>query len=143
MREFTHPRISFEELPPHRPEGLEARLMALLQAGYLESGVTESVKIRRAEALAKGSVRWLPLKKLIAGAIAPSMLRPATRYDVIDRLVSHPHAEQLFDAHRPVAAGGLESRADPLGGAAAAHRQEARHPRPWRSIRAGTTSPTS
>ena len=101
VREFAHPRISFEELPPHRPEGLEARLMALLQAGYLESGITASVKIRREEAMAKGVVRWLPLKKRIARAIAPSMLSPATRYDVIDRMVSHPHAEKLFDAHRP------------------------------------------
>ena len=101
VREFTHPRISFEELPPHRPQGLEARLMALLQAGYLESGITASVKIRREEAVAKRVVRWLPLKKRIARAIAPSMLRPATRYDVIDRMVSHPHAEKLFDSHRP------------------------------------------
>ena len=52
-KEFTHPRIVLEDLPPHRPMGLEARLMALVQAGYLDSGVTESVKIRRAEALAK------------------------------------------------------------------------------------------
>ncbi len=101
VREFTHPRIAFEPLPPHRPEGLEARLMALLQAGYLESGITASVRIRRDEALAKGMVRWLPLKKQIAGAIAPSMLRPPTRYDVIDRMVAHPHAEKVFDAHRP------------------------------------------
>ena len=101
VREFTHPRISFAELPPHRPEGLEARLMALVQAGYLESGITASVKIRREEAMSKGVVRWLRLKKQIARAIAPSMLRPATRYEVIDRLVSHPRAEKLFDAHQP------------------------------------------
>ena len=101
VREFTHPRISFAELPSHRPEGLEARLMALVQAGYLESGITASVKIRREEALAKGVLRWLPLKKQIARAIAPSLLRKATRYDVIDRLVSHPHAEKLFDVHQP------------------------------------------
>jgi hypothetical protein len=101
VREFTHPRISFEELPPHRPAGVEARLMALLQAGYLESGITASVKIRREEALAKGFVRWLPLKKQIARAIAPSMLRPPTRYDVIDQRVSHPAAEKMFDTYRP------------------------------------------
>ncbi len=98
--------------------------MALMQAGYLESGITESVKIRRDEALAKGTVRWLPLKKQIAGAIAPSMLRPPTRYDVIDRLVAHPHAEQAVRRSPAVAAGGLESRADLLRGAAAADRKD-------------------
>src|SRR6188472_4522959 len=101
VREFTHPRITLEGLPPHRPEGLEARLLALMQAGYLESGVTESVKIRRAEATAKGIVRWLPLKKALAALVAPSMLRPATRYDVSDRRVAHPAAQQLFDRHQP------------------------------------------
>ena len=57
-QEFTHPRITLEDLPPHRPAGLEARLMALVQAGYLDSGITESVKIRRAEALEKGTIRF-------------------------------------------------------------------------------------
>jgi hypothetical protein len=101
VREFSHPRITFEELPPHHPEGLEARLMALMQAGYLESGVTSSVKIRREEALAKGIVRWLPAKRMIAQALAPSMVTPATRYVLMDRLVSHPAAEKVFDAHQP------------------------------------------
>ena len=101
VREFTHPRITLEELPPHRPAGLEARLLALMQAGYLESGVTESVKIRRAEATAKGVVRWLPLKKAVAAVVAPSMLRPSTRYDLSDRLVTHPAAQRLFDRHQP------------------------------------------
>ena len=76
-KEFTHPRIVLEDLPPHRPMGLEARLMALVQAAYLDSGVTESVKIRRAEALAKGSVRWVKAKKLIASVVSPSLVRPA------------------------------------------------------------------
>jgi len=101
VREFTDPRITLEPLPPHRPEGLEARLLALMQAGYLESGVTESVKIRRAEATAKGTVRWLPFKKLAASVVAPSMLRPESRYDVSDRFVSHPHAAALFDRYQP------------------------------------------
>jgi hypothetical protein len=47
VREFEHPRVRFEDLPPHRPEGLEGRLMALVQAAYIDSGVTESVRIRR------------------------------------------------------------------------------------------------
>ncbi|MEO7158534.1 MAG: hypothetical protein ABI039_13280 [Vicinamibacterales bacterium] len=101
VREFTHPRITLESLPPHRPEGLEARLLALMQAGYLESGVTESVKIRRAEATAKGIVRWLPFKKFAASVVAPSMLRPDSRYDLSDRFVKHPHAATLFDRYQP------------------------------------------
>ncbi|MEO7135047.1 MAG: hypothetical protein ABI024_12595 [Vicinamibacterales bacterium] len=100
--EFAHPRIALEDLPPHRPAGLEARLNALVQAGYLDSGVTESVKIRRAEALAKGSVRWIKAKKLLASTIAPSLVRKETRYQLSDRFVSHPLAEALFDRHRPV-----------------------------------------
>lgn len=102
VREFSHPRVSFEDLPPHRPAGLEARLMALMQACYLESGVTSSVKIRREEALAKGIVRWLPAKRMLAQAIAPSLAKPESRYDLIDRLVSHPETERLFDRHHPV-----------------------------------------
>ena len=47
VQEFTRPRVTFEDLPPHMPSGLEGRLMALIQAGYLDSGVSESVKIRR------------------------------------------------------------------------------------------------
>lgn len=101
VREFSHPRVTFDDLPPHRPAGLEARLIALMQACYLESGVTSSVKIRREEALAKGIVRWLPAKRLLAQALAPSLARPETRYDLIDRLVSHPGAERVFDAHHP------------------------------------------
>ena len=30
VREFAHPRVQFEPLPPHRPAGLEARLLALI-----------------------------------------------------------------------------------------------------------------
>lgn len=102
VREFSGPCVSFEDLPPHRPAGLEARLIALMQACYLESGVTSSVKIRREEALAKGIVRWLPAKRMLAQTFAPSLANPASRYDLIDRLVTHPEAERLFDRHRPV-----------------------------------------
>ncbi len=101
VREFSHPRVTFEDLAPHRPAGLEARLMALMQAGYLESGVTSSVKIRREEALAKGIVRWLPAKRAIAQVVAPSMLKPESRYDLMDRRVSHPDTEKVFDTHKP------------------------------------------
>jgi hypothetical protein len=41
-------------------------------------------------------------KRALARALAPSIIRPATRWSVSDRLVSHPGAEALFDRHRPV-----------------------------------------
>lgn len=101
VNEVAHPRVTVDTLPPHRPAGLEARLLALMQAGYLESGITESVRIRRAEAQANGTIRWLGAKRLLAKAIAPSLVNQATRYDLIDRGVSHPAAEQVFDRYRP------------------------------------------
>lgn len=102
VAEFGHPRVHFVDLPPHRPAGLEARLMALVQAGYIGSGVTESVRIRRAEAAAAGTIRWIGAKRLLASLTAPTMVRARTRYDVIDRLVTHPDAERLFDRYAPV-----------------------------------------
>ena len=101
VKEVAHPRVTVDTLPPHRPQGVEARLLALMQAGYLESGVTESVRIRRAEAQAKGTIRWIGLKHVIARTALPSLVRKDTRYDAIDRRVSHPQAEQLFDRYRP------------------------------------------
>ena len=102
VQEFKQPRVTFEDLPPHQPAGLEGRLMAFIQAGYLDSGVSESVKIRREEARAKKSIRWIRTKRLLAGMCAPSILRKPTRYDIIDRTISHPWAEQLFDRYHPV-----------------------------------------
>lgn len=99
--ELAHPRVTLEPLPPHRPAGLEARLVSLMQAGYLESGVTESVRIRRAEARANGTIRWIGAKHLLARTLLPSLVNKATRYDAIDRRVSHPAAEQVFDRVRP------------------------------------------
>ena len=101
VREFEHRRVRFEDLPPHRPAGLEARLMALLQSAYIGSGVTESVRIRRGEAAANKSIRWIGAKRMLAGVLMPSVVRKETRYGLVDRLVSHPHAESLFDKYRP------------------------------------------
>ena len=101
VREFTRDRVGFEELPPHRPAGFEGRLMALIQASYIDSGVTESVKIRRQEAVARKTIRWIRAKRLIAGALAPSIVRKTTRYDLIDRRIAHPWADRLFDRYRP------------------------------------------
>ncbi len=101
VREFERPRVHFEDLPPHRPGGLEGRLMALVQAAYIDSGVTESVRIRRQEAIANKSIRWIRAKRLLASAVAPSMVRRSTRYQIVDRLISHPWAESLFDRWQP------------------------------------------
>src|SRR5438067_2092247 len=101
VREFQHARVRVVDLPPHRPEGREARLMALIQASYIDSRVTESVAIRRQEAIANKTIRWIRAKRLLASAFAPSIVRKPTRYELIDRLVSHPWAEALFDRHRP------------------------------------------
>ena len=75
--------------------------MALLQSAYIGSGVTESVRIRRAEAAAKKSIRWIGAKRLLAQIVMPSVVRKETRYGLVDRMVSHPHADALFDKYRP------------------------------------------
>jgi hypothetical protein len=102
IREFERPRLRFEDLPPHRPAGLEGRLMAFVQAGYLSSGVTESVRIRRQEALAKKTIRWMRTKQLLAASLVPSMVRPRSRYQFVDRMIAHPWADAIFDRYRPV-----------------------------------------
>ena len=101
VQEFGHPRVRFEPLAPHRPAGLEARLLALIQASYVDAGVTEAVRIRRQEAVARKTMRFIRTKRWLASAFAPSMVRNESRYDLIDRLVSHPAAESLFDRYRP------------------------------------------
>src|SRR5262245_10619328 len=101
VQEFRHPRVHFEPLPPHRPAGLEARLMALIQASYVDAGVTEAVKIRRQEAIAKKTMRFIRAKRLLASVFLPSIVRQESRYDLIDRLVSHPGAEELFARYKP------------------------------------------
>jgi hypothetical protein len=77
-------------------------LLALMQASYLDSAMTESVRIRRIEARANGTIRWIAAKHWLARLAAPSMTRRETRYALGDRLVSHPWAEAIFDRHRPV-----------------------------------------
>jgi hypothetical protein len=101
IREFERPRVRFEDLPPHRPAGLEGRLMAFVQAGYLGSGVTESVRIRRQEALANKTIRWMRTKQLLASSLVPSMVRPRSRYQFVDRMITHPWADAMFDRYRP------------------------------------------
>ena len=47
-REFSHPRITFEVLPPHAPTGFEGRLFGVLQARYLQICKTDTHRIGRA-----------------------------------------------------------------------------------------------
>lgn len=102
VREFERARVTFVDEPAHVPSGLEARLLAIVQASYLSQGQTESVRIRLAEARANGIIRWLPLKGLIGRVLVQPFTRNGSRYAVSDRLVSHPAMEALFDRYQPV-----------------------------------------
>ncbi len=102
VREFERPRVMFVDQPAHVPSGLEARLLAIVQASYLSQGQTESVRIRLAEARANGIIRWLAVKGLIGRALVQPFTRNGSRYVLSDRLVSHPDMETLFDRHQPV-----------------------------------------
>lgn len=101
-REFERPRITLVDQPPHVPSGLEARLLAIVQASYLSQGQTESVRIRLQEARANGIIRWLALKGLIGRALVQPFTRNGSRYALSDRLVSHAAMESLFDRYQPV-----------------------------------------
>jgi hypothetical protein len=102
VREFERPRVTIVDQPPHQPSGLEARLLAIVQASYLSQGQTESVRIRLAEARANGIIRWLGLKGAIGRVLVQPFTRNGSRYALSDRLVSHPDMEALFDRYRPV-----------------------------------------
>ncbi len=102
VREFERPRITFVDQPPHQPRGLEARLLAIVQASYLSQGQTESVRIRLEEARASGIMRWLGLKGLIGRALVQPFTRNGSRYALADRLVSHPQMDALFEKYQPV-----------------------------------------
>jgi hypothetical protein len=102
VREFERPRVTVIDQPPHVPSGLEARLLAIVQASYLSQGQTESVRIRLQEARANGIIRWLGLKGLIGRVLVQPFTRNGSRYALSDRLVSHPAMEALFDKYQPV-----------------------------------------
>jgi hypothetical protein len=102
VREFERPRVTILDQPAHHPRGLEARLLAIVQASYLSQGQTESVRIRLAEARANGIIRWLALKALIGRVLVQPFTHSGSRYALPDRLVSHPAMEALFDTYRPV-----------------------------------------
>ncbi len=100
VNEFAHPRVEFEPLPPHTPAGIEARLLAIIQARYLESRTTETVRIKLAANHAGTKMRYRRVKALAARVVAPNGAA-GDWYGRADRLVSDPAAEGLFDRHRP------------------------------------------
>lgn len=102
VREFERPRVTFVDQPAHVPSGLEARLLAIVQASYLSQGQTESVRIRLAEARANGIIRWLPVKSVLGRVLVQPFTRNGSRYAISDQLVSHPEMERLFDQYRPL-----------------------------------------
>jgi hypothetical protein len=102
VREFERPRVTFVDQPAHLPSGIEARLLAIVQASYLSQGQTASVRIRLAEARANGIIRWLPVKSLIGRVLVQPFTRSGSRYAIADQMVSHPDMERLFDQYRPV-----------------------------------------
>jgi hypothetical protein len=102
VREFERPRVTFVDQPAHVPSGLEARLLAIVQASYLSQGQTESVRIRLAEARANGIIRWLPIKGLIGRVLVQPFTRNGSRYALSDKFVSHPAMDALFDRYQPV-----------------------------------------
>ena len=101
VREFERPGVRLLDQPAHRPEGIEARLFSIVQAGYLSRGQTESVRIRLKEEQRRGTMRFLGVKGMIGRVLTEPMARTGSRYAWSDRLVSHPHVEQLFDTYRP------------------------------------------
>ncbi len=78
--------------------GLVRRLLDTPEAPDV---VPASPLVRRAEATAAGTIRWIRAKRLLASTFAPSIVRPRTRYALMDRWVTHPQAELLFDRYRP------------------------------------------
>ena len=98
--EFAHPRVTFELLPPHVPAGLEARLLGIIQARYLEARTTETMRIKLAAGHAGTALRARRVKALIGRGLAPRG-SGGRWYDLSDRLVSDPYAERVFARHRP------------------------------------------
>ena len=89
--------------PAHTPSGLEARMLAIVQASYLSRGQTESVKIRLLEARANGIIRALPIKAALGRILVEPFTHNGSRYAWPISLVSHPAMERLFDEHQPIA----------------------------------------
>jgi hypothetical protein len=98
--EFGHPRVRFELLPAHVPAGLEARLSGILQARYLETRTTETLRIKLAAGHAGTALRYRRLKAILGRLIAPQS-GSGRWYDWADRFVADPAIEAVFDRYQP------------------------------------------
>jgi CDP-Glycerol:Poly(glycerophosphate) glycerophosphotransferase len=98
--EFAHPRVRFEPLPPHVPAGIEARLLGIIQARYLEARTTETMRIKLAAGHAGTALRGRRVKALIGRGLAPRGTG-GRWYELSDRLVSDPYADGVFARHQP------------------------------------------
>jgi len=98
-REFADPRITFEPLPAHVPSGVEARLLGIVQAHYLEGRKTETLKIKLGAGHPGAAMRARLLKALVGRAISPR----DDWYRWVDRAVSDPAVDAVFARHRPTA----------------------------------------
>ena len=98
-REFAHPNVSFEVLPPHAPIGFEGRLFGVVQARYLQICQTDTLRIRGPKEF-PGGARLRSLKRLIGRFVAPGGSR-GDWYTMVDRLVNDPGVEPIFDRHHP------------------------------------------
>jgi hypothetical protein len=98
--EFSHPRVSVERLPAHVPTGLEARLSGILQARYLETRTTETLRIKLAAGHPGAGMRHRRLKAMVGRLIAPHSAR-GRWYDWADRFVADPTIDEVFDRCQP------------------------------------------
>ena len=99
VREFAHPRVSFEVLPPHAPAGFEGRLLGVIQASFLAVCKTDTLRIRGSREF-PGAKRWRRLKRLLGRVLAPRG-GSGDWYGRADRLVRDAAMERLFDRYRP------------------------------------------
>ena len=128
VREFAHPRVRFEDLPPHRPAGLEgaaagARAGRLPRLGRHRVGADPPGR-RRSR---RRTIRWI--RAQAAAGARRSRRRSCgrrRRYDVIDRLVSHPCGRAAVRSLSARRCSSRRARADLLRSAAAADRRAPR-----------------
>src|SRR4051812_36579770 len=84
VREFTHPRVTFESLPSHAPSGLEGRLLGVIQSRFLSVCKTDTLRIRGSREF-PSATRWRRVKRLLSSAVAPHR-RDGDWYHRADRL---------------------------------------------------------
>ena len=99
VREFTHARVTFDLLPSHTPNGLEGRLLGIIQSRFISVCKTDTLRIRAAKEFPNAR-RWRRIKELLSSAVAPDGPK-GNWYGRADRLVRDPAMEALFERHRP------------------------------------------